>query len=468
MATTRIIPMHINKGKTLAQCLTDRTDYAKNPEKTDNGQLVSSFMCDPDLVDNQFLLSKKIYEQKTGRKQKNDIIAYQVRQAFKPGEVTPEVANKIGYELAEKITKGNNAFIVATHIDRSHVHNHIIWNSTTLDCKRKFRNFWNSTNAVRKISDLLCLKNGLSIVENPKEKSTDYGSWLGEKRPLTLSDKIRQSIDLALVEKPQDFNVFLDKMRGQGYEIKMGKHVAFKSPLQKKFIRLRSLGEDYSEDKIRDIIEGKATHRSLKKEPKKAPEKVNMLIDIQAKLTAGKGSGYERWAKTFNIKQMAKTINYLTENNLLNYEELKAKSDGITAELSALTKGIKDAEKRMVEIALLQKHIIEFSKTKQTYDNYKNTGYNRDFKEQHITEILLHQAAKNYFKQLALPKLPKMKGLEIEYASLLAEKKKTYSKCTSLRSESQEILNAKQNVEYILDIDKAPPAQEEKRTDKSL
>ncbi len=465
MATTRIIPMHINKGKTLGQCLSDRTDYAKNPEKTDNGQLVSSFMCDAEMVDSQFLFSKKIYEQKTGRKQKNDVIAYQVRQAFKPNEVTPELANKIGYKLAEKITKGKHAYIVATHVDREHIHNHIIWNSTTLDCTKKFRNFWNSSKAIRKISDLLCLENGLSIIENPSEKSKHYGEWLGDKvvkRPLTLSDKIRESINEVLSEKPKDFEEFLLKMETKGYEIKRGKHIAFKSNFQKKFIRLRSLGDDYSEAKIKEAINGKNTKNFKNEKLKNKNEKVNMLIDIQQKLNDGKSAGYARWAKTFNIKQMAKTINYLTEKNLLNYDDLKAVSDNITTEFAEISKSIKDAEQRMTEIAILQKYIVQFAKTKQTYNEYKKSGYNAKFKEKNIEEILLHQAAKNYFIELNLEKLPKMKELKVEYAELLTKKKKDYVKYNSVRSEMQEVLNAKKNVESMLEINNGDKEQKEK------
>lgn len=467
MATTRIITMHVNKGKTLAQCLTDRTDYVKNPDKTDEGQYVSSFQCDAEMIDSQFLLSKKIYEQKTGRKHKNDIIAYQVRQAFQPGEVTPEQANEIGYKLAEKITKGNHAFIVATHIDKKHIHNHIVWNSTTLSCDRKFRNFWNSNIAVRKISDLLCLENGLSIVENPKRKSKHYGAWLGEKKQPTKSDKIREDIDNVLLGKPKDFDEFISKMRELGYEIKLGKHIALKGPTQKKFIRLRSLGEWYSESKIKDIIDGKEKHIVIDK-TKNSNEKVNILIDIQGKLKDGKSAGYERWAKTFNIKQMAKTINYLTEKKLLNYDDLKAKADNITSEFSVISKEIKEAEKRMAEISVLQKHIIQFANTKSVYDEYKKSGYSTNFKEKNIEKILLHQAAKNHFKELNLEKLPKMNDLKVEYATLLTSKKKAYVKYNDLRTEMQDVLNAKRNVECILEIDKNPEKQEQKRSEKFL
>ncbi|WP_409967791.1 relaxase/mobilization nuclease domain-containing protein [Bengtsoniella intestinalis] len=468
MATTRIIPMHKNKGKTVAKCLKERTDYAKNPDKTSGGELVSSFMCNPDFADEQFLLSKKIYLEQTGRTQKNDVIAYQVRQSFKPGEITPELANELGYALAEKITKGNHAFIVATHIDKAHIHNHIIWNSTHLNCKKKFRNFWNSTKAIAKINDLLCLSNGLSIVENKANKSAHYGKWLGEDKPLTLSDMLKQTIDAVLLEKPASFEGFLQKMKQQGYEVKTGKHLAFKGKQQKKFIRLRSLGKGYSEEELRGVIGGKVTHVPQKKKAPRVEQKVSLVIDLQSALVAKKGGGYERWAKNFNIKQLAKTMNYLTENNLLSYTDLKAKADGVTGAFSSSSTRIKDAEKRMAEIALLQKYITQFAKTKATYDRYKQSGYSPKFKEDNITEILLHQAAKNHFKSLSLTKLPKMADLKSEYAALLSQKKKAYKECSDLKQEMQEVLNAKRNVEVLLDMDNLAPETEKKKDQQSL
>lgn len=459
--------MHINKGKSLAQCLTDRTDYAKNPDKTDGGELVSSFMCDKDLVDSQFLLSKKIYLQKTGRTQTNDVIAYQVRQSFKPGEITPELANKLGYQLAEKITKGSHAFIVATHIDKSHIHNHIIWNSTNLNCDKKFRDFFRSGRAVAKMNDLICLQNGLSIVENPKGKSKHYGSWMEENKPLNLSDKLRIVIDEVLAEKPKTFDEFLQKMQSKGYEIKTEKHISFKGSEQRKFIRLRSLGESYAEDILREVIEDKKEHKPQKRVARYNDKRINLALDLQNKINQ-KGAGYERWAKTFNLKQYAKTINYLTENNLLNYEELKIKAEGITEEFSNISDSIKSAEKRMTEISILQKNIAQFAKTKAVYEDYKKSGYSSKFKGEHITEILLHQAAKDHFKSLNLKKLPKMADLKTEYATLLTEKKKAYSKYNSLKKEMVEILNAKANVEQLLDIQNDEKQQEKNRTEQSL
>ena len=241
MAATRLIAMHINKGKSLAQCLEARTDYAQNPEKTEKGELVTSYECDPMTCDEEFLLSKRQYWQYTGREQKGDVIAYQIRQSFKPGEVTAEEANRIGRELALAFTKGRHAFIVATHTDRAHVHNHIIFNSTSLDCRRKFRNSKRSGIALQHISDRICSAHGLSVIE-PKPyaervKRTDY-----PKRP-KLRDGICGVMDEILNRKPKDFDQFLSMLEAVGYEIKRGKQISVRGKGQKRFIRLRSLGE---------------------------------------------------------------------------------------------------------------------------------------------------------------------------------------------------------------------------------
>ncbi len=180
MAATWIKPLHVNKGKTIAQTLADRTDYAENPDKTQGGNLVRGFACDPHTADEEFLLSKKEYEHITGRDQgRRNILAYHIRQAFKPGEITPEAALEAGYELAARFTKNKHAYIVAVHTDKKHIHCHIVFNSTSLDCTRKFRNFWGSSFAIRRLSDLICMERGLSVIENPKpSKGRDYGDWL--------------------------------------------------------------------------------------------------------------------------------------------------------------------------------------------------------------------------------------------------------------------------------------------------
>ncbi len=451
MATTRLISMHINKGKTIVQCLTDRTDYSKNPDKTNDGEYISAYECDPAIVDAQFLLSKRQYKSITGREQKNDVISYQIRQSFKPGEITPEEANRIGYELGMRFTKGRHAFLVATHIDKAHIHNHIIYNSTSLDCQRKFRDFRGSGLAVRKISDRLCLEHGLSIIENPKRGKKHYGKWLGDNRRPSFQENLRIAIDAALAKKPIDFDAFLRSMQQTGYEVKAGKHLAFRIAGQTKFSRLHSLGEGYSEDEIRSVIAGGKTRTPSKtKRPARQAQGVNLMVDIQAKLQAGKGPSYERWAKVFNLKQMAQTINFLTENNLLEYAELEEKAAAASARFNELSAQIKAAEKRMTEIGNLKTHIINYSKTRDIYTAYRKSGYSKKFYEENASDILLHKAAKSAFDALPGKKIPTIKALQAEYATLLAEKNRAYSWYSAARKEMKELLTAKMNVDRLL------------------
>lgn len=461
MATTRLISMHQNKGKSIADCLADRTDYAKNPSKTNDGELISSYECDPKTIQGEFLLAKRQYSDITGRQQENDVIAYQIRQSFKPDEISPELANKIGYELGMSFTKGNHAFIVATHIDKAHIHNHIIFNSTSLDCTKKFRDFLGSGKAVRKISDRLCLENSLSIIENPKRGKNHYGKWLGVKKPLSHSEKLRQIIDEVLTKKPADFTVFLEEMKLAGYEIKKGNHISFKGENQKKFIRLRSLGNGYSEDEIKAIISGEKAPPNKKNHHQKPQPRVNLLVDIQTKLQAGKGAGYEQWAKIFNLKQMAQTINFLTENKLLAYEDLEKKSHNATDNFNRLSTEIKAAEKRMAEIAILKAHIVNYAKTCDVYTAYRKAGYSKKFYEEHAVDLLLHKASKATFDELGLKKLPTVKSLQAEYAELLSKKKQAYGVYHTAKKEMQEVLTAKANVDRLLRSD-SPVKENEK------
>lgn len=210
MATTRIMPLHAGKGRTVGKAISDIIDYVKNPDKTDHGRLITSYQCDSRVADAQFLLDKQTYAARTGRvRGADDVIAYHLRQSFVPGEITPEEANRLGVELARRFTKGKHAFIVCTHIDKAHVHNHIIWNSTTLECDRKFRNFWGSTRAVHRLSDTICIENGYSIVEAPKRRGQSYNKWLGDAAKPSHKEQLRQAIDRALAQKPASLEELL-------------------------------------------------------------------------------------------------------------------------------------------------------------------------------------------------------------------------------------------------------------------
>ena len=445
--------MHVIKGQTVAHTVHERLSYAINPEKTNSGQLVKAYGCEPETAAGEMLLCKKEYETYIGRSEekKSDIVLYQIRQSFKPGEITPEKAQEIGYELAMSFTKGKYQFVVATHTDHAHIHNHIIFNSTSIDHAQKFRNFLGSSEAIRKISDKLCLENGLSIIEAPKQGPSHYGKWLGDEKPLSWQEKLRQTVDAIMAQKPADFDTFLKLMMESGYEVKQGLHLAFKASGQQKFTRLRSLGEGYSEDELRSAILGKTVHTPKVKRPyRKNPDKINLLVDIQAKLQAGKGPGYERWAKVFNLKQMAQTINFLTENNITDYETLVEKTKAATDRYHELSQQIKDLEKRMAEITELKKHIINYAKTKEIYIAYRESGYSGRFYDANTEDILLHQSAKQAFSLLSAKQIPAMKNLQLEYRKCSSAKKSLSADYRSMKNIMKQSVIIKNNVDLIM------------------
>ena len=446
MAATRLIALHKNKGKSVAACLKSRTDYVQNPDKTEHGELISSYECSPLTVDEEFMLSKRQYELVTGRRQKSDVIAYQIRQSFKPGEITAEEANKVGYELAMRFTKGKYAFIVATHTDREHIHNHIIYNSTALDSTRKFRDFLLSGLAVQRLSDLICLEHQLSVIEikpyRERQKRTLYPPKESNR------DCLCGVIDNILAKKTKDYEDFLQKLEQQGYEVKRGKYTSVKGARQKRFIRFRTLGAGYSEEELKAVISGEAEHHPRQKQKRIVPEqKFQMLVDIQAKLAEGKSMGYARWAKRYNLKEMSKTLIFLQEHKIGNIKEMQERVDAATARYHELGDSIKAAEARMAEIAVLRTHIVNYARTRPVYDAYRKAGYSKRFLEAHREEITLHKAAKAAFDEAGLKKLPKAKDLSIEYAELLKKKKEAYPDYRKARNEMQELVRARKNVE---------------------
>lgn len=454
MATTRLMPLHTGKGRSVATALGKTTDYVENPEKTDGGEWISSYECDPMMADEEFLLSKRQYAQLTGRDQgERDVIAYHLRQSFKPGEIDPATANKIGYDLAMSLTKGKHAFLVCTHVDRSHVHSHIIFNSTALDYTKKFRNFWGSSFAIRKISDRLCVENGLSIIEKPKQSRGSYGTWIGDEKQPTLRESLAELID-ANLEKSLTLEELKSALRRAGCEVKHGAYLAVKLPQGKRYIRCDSLGENYTQHALLKRLgcEQIANPAAKKKPSFPAGKKPSLLIDIEAKLQQGKGVGYEKWAKTFSLKEAAKTLIYLQENGLDDYEILSAKAEDAAQRFDALSDRIKAGEKRLSEIASLQKHIGTYRKTRDIYVQYRQSGYSKKFLAAHESDILLHKAVKQEFDKLGLEKLPSMDALKTEYAMLSSQKNKLYAEYKQARQEMVDLQMAKHNIDRILNV----------------
>ena len=434
MATTTLLQRHAGEGETIAEAIRDCLDYGKDPEKTESGKYISAYECDPATVADEFLLAKASYAAMTGREQKkeNNVLCYQIRQSFYPGEITPKEANRIGYELAMRWTKGRHAFIVTTHTDKQHIHCHIYYNSTTLDCTRKFRNFWGSSFALRRLSDRLCLENGLSIVENPKPRSKgkyrNYGEWQKDRKgPLSYQDRLRLAIDTALAERPADLDEFLNLMKRAGYEVKTvrGGGISFRltGQGQERFTRLRAstLGDGYDLQDVLSAIEGK------EKRPGRSERKISLAVDIQAKLAAGKGPGYERWAKVFNIKQMAAALAYIQDNGLTDYEQLAQKATEAADRFHTISEQIKQTEQAMKTNAGLKAATVQYAKTRPVFEQYKATKYSRKFLAEHEADLELYRAAQAEMRSLlGGAKLPKMDVLKEEGRKLTAKKKQLY------------------------------------------
>ena len=462
-----MLQRHANEGESIAEAIRDCLDYGKNPEKTEDGKYISSYECDPATVAAEFLLAKASYKAMTGREQKkgSDVLCYQIRQSFYPGEITPEEANRISYELAMRWTKGRHAFIVTTHTDKQHIHSHIYYNSTTLDCTRKFRNFWGSSFALRRLSDRLCLENGLSIVENPKPRSKgkfrNYGEWqAGQKKPLTYQDRLRAAIDTALAKRPADFPAFLSLMEQAGYEVKQRRGaISFRAPGQERFTRLRSdtLGEGYNETDIRAALSGS------RQRPGQPRQKINLAIDIQSRLQ-GKGPGYERWAKVFNLKQMAAALAYLQDNGLTDYEQLEQKATAATERFHKLSDQIKSTEAALHTNMELKAATVQYAKTRPVFEKYKASKYSKKFLAEHEADIELYRAACADFKAiLGGAKLPKMDTLKEESRRLTEQKKKLYAEYRKAKADMQEVTTIKANIDYLLGYSEPGRKKEQER-----
>jgi hypothetical protein len=444
--------MHITKGKTLAQSISDRTDYGLNPEKTNDGELTSAYACDPRSFAAEVLISKRQYKFYTGKEEKNDVLVYQVRQSFKPGEVTPEEANQIGYDFASRFLKGKHAFFVCTHTDKAHIHNHIYWNAVTLDCTRKFRDFHRSGRAVARLSDLICTEHQLSVIEKPQRGSSAYNKWHGFKGKLSNREVLRIAIDEALEQKPHDFNAFLSLLSEQGFKIKNGKHLTFLHEDFKQNIRMYTLGDEYSEDAIRAIVKGQKIHQPKKHRTVWDANRPKTIIDIQAKLATGMGEGYRRWATVENLKRMAKTKLYMDEHGF-SYEAMSEKKAELFVKEKELSAKITEDQNRLAEINILKTHIVNYSKTRDVYVAYRKSGYSKKYLEEHEPDIIIHKAAKKAFDEMSMKKLPTIKSLQVEFSNLLTSKKTAYAELKKVRDELRDLTVHKANYEELRDLE---------------
>lgn len=454
MAISNLLPRKTMPSRTRLQSMAERHSYDQKQEKTRDGELVSAYMCSPETAAEEFEISKQLYYQLTGRSQprKRDVIMYRIIQSFKPGEITPEEANRIGYELAMRFTEGRHQFVVSTHVDKAHIHTHIEFNSTNLDCDGKFKNVKDSAFVLRRLNDELCKAHGLSIIEHPKGKAKLPGEAAAVKYGVSFKEQLRQAID-RVIPNSAGFEDFLERMRAGGWEVKQGKYLSFRAPGQERFTRSHRLGDDYTRDALQARAGNRRRYAAETKKPLKYDgKKINLLVDIQAKLAAGKGVGYEKWAKVFNLKEAARTLNFLIENNLTDYDELAVRAEQAGASFDAASRRIKQLEARMAEVAQLKTHIIRYARTRDVYAAYKKSRHKKEFRAEHAEELAQHEAAKKAFDALGGKPIPRVAQLSREYAALLAEKQAAYEKYKALRQEMIAIRTAKQNVDRILGI----------------
>ena len=447
--------MAVTKIKPIKSTLSKALDYIENPDKTDGKMLVSSFGCSYETADIEFgfTLAQAI--------EKGNNLAHHLIQSFEPGEVDYQKAHEIGKQLADAVTKGQHEYVLTTHIDKGHVHNHIIFCAVNFVDHRKYNSNKRSYYGIRNMSDKLCRENGLSVVVPGKgSKGKSYAEYQAEKTGTSWKGKLKIAVD-ALIPQVSSFEELLQRLQAAGYEIKPGKYVSCRAPGQERFTRLKTLGADYTEEAIRERIAGRRAKAA------KAPREqrgVSLLIDIENSIKAAQSKGYEQWAKIHNLKQAAKTMNFLTEHKIEQYADLVSRIEEMAAESGQAADALKDAEKRLADMAVLIKNVSTYQKTKPVYDAYRKARNREKYRAGQEQAIILHEAAARSLKAAGIAKLPNLAALQSEYEALQAQKEALYADYGKLKKKVREYDIIKQNIDSILQADRQP--EREKGTER--
>ena len=433
--------MAVTKIKPIKSTLKKALDYIQNPDKTDGKMLVSSFGCSPETADIEFEFT---IAQALNR---GNNLAHHLIQSFEPGEVDYQKAHEIGKQLADAVTKGQYEYVLTTHIDKGHVHNHIIFCAVNFVDHHKYNSNKRSYYGIRNMNDRLCRENGLSVVVPQKGgKGKSYAEYLAEKTGTSWKGKLKIAVD-GLIPQVSSFEELLSRLQAAGYEIKPGKYVSCRAPGQERFTRLKTLGADYTEEAIRERIEGRRTRTA--KAPK-TERGVSLLIDIENSIKAAQSRGYEQWAKIHNLKQAAKTLNFLTEHQISRYEDLTAKITEIQTESDKAGDALKEVEKRLADMAVLIKNVSTFQKTKPAYDTYRKARNKERYRAAHEGTVILHEAAAKALKAAGISKLPNLAVLQAEYEKLQEQKEALRTDYGKLKKQVREYDVIKQNIDSIL------------------
>ena len=445
--------MAVTKIKPVKSTLSKALDYIENPDKTDGKMLISSFGCSYETADIEFgyTLSQAL--------DKGNNLAFHLIQSFAPGEVDYEKAHEIGKQLADAVTKGQHEYVVTTHIDKGHIHNHIIFCAVNFVDHRKYNSNKRSYYGIRNMSDKLCRENGLSVVVPGKgSKGKSYAEYQAEKTGTSWKGKLKIAVD-ALIPQVSSFEELLQRLQVAGYEIKPGKYVSCRAPGQERFTRLKTLGADYTEEAIRERIEGKRARAA--KAPRADRGSVSLLIDIENSIKAAQSKGYEQWAKIHNLKQAAKTMNFLTEHKIEQYADLVSRIEEMAAESGQAADALKNAEKRLADMAVLIKNVSTYQKTKPVYDAYRKARNREKYRAGQEQAIILHEAAARSLKAAGIAKLPNLAALQSEYEALQAQKEALYADYGKLKKKVREYDIIKQNIDSILQADRQPEREKE-------
>ena len=419
--------------------------YILNPEKTDEKLLVSSYGCASETAAREFEWTRKIAEQKGMNPVR--IIARHVIQSFEIGEVTPELAHEIGKQFADEILGGKYEYVLTTHIDKDHVHNHLIFNAVDFVDYHAYKSYKRIYYDMREVSDRLCKENGLSVIPPSQNKGMGYKEYTEAKRGTSWKQKLKQTID-RLVITAKDYDDFLRLMQEAGYEIKTGKYISFRAEGQERFTRSKTIGENYTEERIKERIAGRTPRRSRKQT---APKGISLIGDIQERIRLIDSKGYEYKAKLTILKEAARTLNYLTENNLLQYADLEKKVEDVHSSYDRTGKELKGVEARLREVQPLIKNISNYQRLKPVYDAFQKAKDKPGFKAKHEAELVIFEAARSTL--LAMQgdeKLPSLKTLQAEQAQLFEEQERLYAERNRFKKEAKQIETIKSNVDTFL------------------
>ena len=437
--------MAVTKIKAIRGTLSKAIAYILNPEKTDEKLLVSSYGCASETAAREFEWTRKIAEQKGMNPVR--IIARHVIQSFEIGEVTPELAHEIGKQFADEILGGKYEYVLTTHIDKDHVHNHLIFNAVDFVDYHAYKSYKRIYYDMREVSDRLCKENGLSVIPPSQNKGMGYKEYTEAKRGTSWKQKLKQTID-RLVITAKDYDDFLRLMQEAGYEIKTGKYISFRAEGQERFTRSKTIGENYTEERIKERIAGRTPRRSQRQA---TPKGISLIGDIQARIRLIDSKGYEHKAKLTILKEAARTLNYLTENNLLQYADLEKKVEDVHSSYDRTGKELKVVEARLREVQPLIKNISNYQRLKPVYDAFQKAKDKPGFKAKHEAELVIFEAARSTL--LAMQddeKLPSLKTLQAEQQRLLEEQQRLYDERAKLKKEARMIDTMKANVDIFL------------------